>query len=119
MFTKKELEHLANLARIELGEKELSKYSKELNAILEYMAAVLPVSGTDLPGIREAIGHGEQAEYLAPPRDVNALSERIIRLLPNRSLCHRLGEVNQKRVQTKFTYEKMIEKSIGIIQHHL
>ncbi|MEW6008431.1 MAG: Asp-tRNA(Asn)/Glu-tRNA(Gln) amidotransferase subunit GatC [Candidatus Omnitrophota bacterium] len=37
MFTKKDLEKLATLARIELSPDELNKYSKELASILEYI----------------------------------------------------------------------------------
>ena len=37
MFTKEELKHLANLARIELDDEELEKYSRQLISILEYI----------------------------------------------------------------------------------
>lgn len=37
MFTKKELDHLATLARIELNDKEREKFSAELASILDYI----------------------------------------------------------------------------------
>lgn len=37
MITKKEVEHIAKLARLGLSEAEKEKYSKELNGILDYM----------------------------------------------------------------------------------
>ena len=36
MITKKEVKHVAKLARLGLTEKETSKYQKELSAILDY-----------------------------------------------------------------------------------
>ena len=37
MFTKKELDHLATLARIELNDEEQEKFSRELASILDYI----------------------------------------------------------------------------------
>jgi len=37
MLSQKQIQHLANLARIELTEKEIEKYQKEISAILDYV----------------------------------------------------------------------------------
>lgn len=37
MLTKEEIKHLAELARLELTEKETEKYQKQLSEILDYM----------------------------------------------------------------------------------
>jgi len=37
MITKKEVEHIAKLARLGLGEKEREKMQKELSSILDYI----------------------------------------------------------------------------------
>jgi len=37
LISKKQIEHIAKLARIELTEAEKNKYSKELSKILDYM----------------------------------------------------------------------------------
>jgi aspartyl-tRNA(Asn)/glutamyl-tRNA(Gln) amidotransferase subunit C len=37
MIDKKEVQHIASLARLRLEEKELEKYQKELSSILEYI----------------------------------------------------------------------------------
>lgn len=37
MLTSKEVEHIANLARIKLTEKEKGKFRKELSSILDYV----------------------------------------------------------------------------------
>lgn len=36
-LTKKEVEHIAKLARLELSEEELNKYGEQLSAVLEYI----------------------------------------------------------------------------------
>ncbi|MBI2057953.1 MAG: Asp-tRNA(Asn)/Glu-tRNA(Gln) amidotransferase subunit GatC [Candidatus Yanofskybacteria bacterium] len=38
MITEKEVEHIAQLARLELNEKEKTKFQKELSLILDYVA---------------------------------------------------------------------------------
>ncbi len=40
MLTKKQVEHVALLARLELSEAEKEKYATQLNAILEYAEAL-------------------------------------------------------------------------------
>ncbi len=37
MFSKKELQHLGNLARIEFSDSDLEKYGRELDSILDYI----------------------------------------------------------------------------------
>lgn len=37
-ITRKEVEHVANLARLQLTEEEAERYTKDLNAILEFAA---------------------------------------------------------------------------------
>ena len=49
MITEKEVEHIAQLARLELSEKEKTKFQKELSLILDYVAKLneLDVSKTE------------------------------------------------------------------------
>lgn len=53
MLTKEEVLHIAQLARIELDDTEVSHYQKELSAILDYIQKLehLPTDGV------EPIGH--------------------------------------------------------------
>ena len=59
-ITKKDVEHILKLARIELTESELVKYEKELSAVLEFVEKLNKVDtenvkpltgGTDLMGV--------------------------------------------------------------------
>jgi len=48
MLTKKEIEHIAGLARIGLDEKELKKYSKDISSILDWIEQLKEV---DVEGV--------------------------------------------------------------------
>lgn len=47
-ITKKEVAHVANLARLELSEQELEKYSKEIDKILTWIDQLSEVDTSDV-----------------------------------------------------------------------
>ena len=55
-MNKDEVKKLANLARLELTEEEVSKYSEDLEDILGYVKRVNDISGTDDKGRIESAG---------------------------------------------------------------
>jgi len=48
-LTLAEVEHIANLARLELSEEEKLRYCQQLSAILEYAARLQAVDTGDIP----------------------------------------------------------------------
>lgn len=80
------------------------------NAILESMAAGLPVVATDVGGNREAIVEGETG-FLVPPGDSSALADRILTLLENRPLAKTMGMAGRKRIETYFTLDQMVAET--------
>ncbi|MAZ29858.1 Asp-tRNA(Asn)/Glu-tRNA(Gln) amidotransferase GatCAB subunit C [bacterium] len=46
-MTKKEVQHLARLSRIAITDEEAETFTKEIDAILEYVSEVTEVAGTD------------------------------------------------------------------------
>lgn len=48
MISKKEVEHIAKLARISLTEKEIEKFQKELSSILDYIEKLKEVDITEV-----------------------------------------------------------------------
>ena len=48
MITKKDVEHVALLARLELSEVEKEKFTEQLNAILEYADALKQLDTTNV-----------------------------------------------------------------------
>jgi glycosyltransferase involved in cell wall biosynthesis len=82
------------------------------------MAAGLPVAGTDIPGIREAVGPDGFA-YLAPPGDAEALATKLAHLADDPQERRVLGEQNARRVRTEFSLPRMLEAHTGVLEREL
>jgi aspartyl-tRNA(Asn)/glutamyl-tRNA(Gln) amidotransferase subunit C len=54
-LTRKEVEEIALLARLHLGEDELERMQGELGAILEHVAALAAVDTADVPAMTHAV----------------------------------------------------------------
>lgn len=55
MITKKDVEHVALLARLELNEEEKEKYTEQLNQILHYADQLKKLDTTDVPPTAHAV----------------------------------------------------------------
>lgn len=75
------------------------------NAVLEGMAAGLPMIVTDVGGNSEAIRDGEQG-IVVPARDPARLAEALIRLAGDAELRSRMGAAARRRLQEQFTLER-------------
>ncbi len=84
------------------------------NALLESMAAGLPVVGTGVPGIREALGDVDDG-FLVPLGDARALAVALDRLSRDSDLRARVGERNRQRQVSHFGAERMLEKSVRLV----
>ena len=79
------------------------------NAIVEAMAASLPVIATDVGGNAEAIHHGVSG-FLVPPDDPGALAAAILRLLLDPSQAKAMGEAGEKLAAERFTTAAMMNR---------
>ena len=52
-LSKEEVEHIANLARLDLSEEEKIKYQKELSDILSYIDKLQEVDTSDVDGVAQ------------------------------------------------------------------
>jgi glycosyltransferase involved in cell wall biosynthesis len=77
-------------------------------ALLEAMAAGLPVVATAVGGVPEGVDDGTTG-LLVPPRDPDALADAMMRLLHTRDLRHRMGRAGQERVRKHFSVERMVK----------
>ena len=68
-------------------------------ALVEAMAAGLPVVATDIPGYREVVSDGVEG-LLVAPRDPEALAAGLVRVLTEPGLAARLGEAGRERALT-------------------
>jgi glycosyltransferase involved in cell wall biosynthesis len=73
------------------------------NAVLEYMAAGLPVVATTVGGVPEII-ENEVNGLLIPPENPAALSAAILRLLKDDQMCKRLGKAARERILERFNF---------------
>jgi glycosyltransferase involved in cell wall biosynthesis len=79
------------------------------NAIIEAMAASLPVVATNVGGNAEAVKDGYSG-LIVPSEDPEALSAAIIRLLLDRSQARVMGSAGKSLVAERFTSEVMMER---------
>ena len=84
------------------------------NALLECMVAGLAVAGTDVAGVREAVG-GDGLPLLAPVGDGDALGAALLRLAREPELRHELGARNQERVRSHFGVDRMLDEHVALI----
>jgi glycosyltransferase involved in cell wall biosynthesis len=80
------------------------------NAILESMAAGVPVVATNVGGVPELIDDGVTG-LLVPPRDPRALSSAICRLLGDPALAHGLASAAKRSVRECFSLERMLRET--------
>jgi glycosyltransferase involved in cell wall biosynthesis len=79
------------------------------NAIVEAMAAALPIVATNVGGNAEAVKDGVSG-FVVPSDDPAALSAAIIRLLSDPSLAKAMGEAGKDLVAENFTAEAMMNR---------
>jgi glycosyltransferase involved in cell wall biosynthesis len=87
-------------------------------AVLECMATGLPVAGTDIPGIREAVGE-EGLPFLAAPGDDEGLAQALLRLAEDEALRRTLGERNKERVRAEFNPERALAQHAELLAQAL
>jgi glycosyltransferase involved in cell wall biosynthesis len=79
------------------------------NAIIEAMAASLPVVATDVGGNSEAVKDGVSG-FIVPSEDVAALSSAMIRLLSDPSKAKEMGAAGRGLVEERFTIDAMMNQ---------
>ena len=90
-----------------------SKAEGFANAILEYMAAGLPVVATDVGGVREAILEGETG-YIVPSGNHEQMAQRMIQVLANNDNARAMGARGQAIVAEKFSSEHHLRNTLEL-----
>lgn len=77
------------------------------NAVLEAMAAALPVVASAVGGVPDAITDGRTG-LLVPAGDAAALSAALIRVMRDATLAASLGRNARAEVQARYSFEQMV-----------
>jgi glycosyltransferase involved in cell wall biosynthesis len=84
-------------------------------ALVEAMAAGLPIVATDVPGHRALLTHEETA-LLVPPADATALGAAIGRLLRETGLGPRLGAAARRRAEAEFSLANSVGQHLTLFE---
>jgi len=88
------------------------------NAVLEAMACGLPVVASEVGGIREVVQHG-QTGYLVPPRNPEALADRLCELLTQPALADSWGAHGRQLVEARYSFERMVNSIASLYDQAL
>lgn len=76
------------------------------NSVLEAMASGLPIVGSNIPGIREAVG-AENIKYLAVAGNACELADKILLFARDYEICRSVGSRNRQIIDNNFPVKKM------------
>lgn len=84
-------------------------------SILEALAMGRPVVTTDAPGCRETV-IPEQNGFLIPPRDTDALTAALERLITEPELVPAMGAASRKLAEEKFDVDKVNDAILSFME---
>lgn len=95
-----------------------SEYEGMPNAVMEAMAAGVPVVASDIPGHRDLVVPGETG-MLYPRGDRASICRETDKLLADAALRRQLGEAAQQRMLEEFSVERMVERHVELYRQVL
>jgi glycosyltransferase involved in cell wall biosynthesis len=87
-------------------------------ALMEAMAAGLPVVASDIPGNRPLVSDGQHG-LLVPPGDVEALATAIGRIWKEPGLAARLGPAARDRAMSRFSLDRTLDEHLALFENLL
>lgn len=79
------------------------------NAVIEGMAARLPMVVTDVGGNPELVAHGERG-LVVPPQRPQELADAIVSIIANRAAARALGDAGRAFVEKELTLDQLISR---------
>jgi glycosyltransferase involved in cell wall biosynthesis len=77
------------------------------NAVLEAMAAGLPIVASGVGGILELVDDGRTG-LLVPPGDAAALADRLCRMLDHPDVAASLGTRARAEAEARYSFDRMV-----------
>jgi len=84
------------------------------NAVLESMAAGLPIAATNITGIRDVVGPAG-VQFLAPPGDTDSLANVLLKLAADPELSARNGAQNRERIRAHYDSLRMCKETVNVL----
>lgn len=78
-------------------------------SLLEAMACALPVVVTEIPSNKEWVINGQNG-FLAPPKNPNEVSKRVLTVLKNSNIREEMGQRNLSIAKDKADWIKNVDK---------
>ena len=85
------------------------------NGVLECMEQGKAVVGTNISGLRQAMGDRYENVCLSEPNNPNSLAEKILGIITNNELREEIGLYNAKRIRKEFSVEQMVTNYLKLI----
>lgn len=95
-----------------------SEYEGLPNAVMEAMAAGVPVVATDISGNRDLVVEGETG-FLVPVGDRAAFARQTRKLLEDSDLARRFGAAGRQRILSDFSVERMVDRHAALYRELL
>ena len=83
------------------------------NSLIEAMAAGKPVIGTRVGGTPEIIEHWVNG-LLVPPKDPEALTWGVVRMLTDEALAADFGKAGRRIARERFSVDRMVDDTLQV-----
>ena len=86
------------------------------NGVLECMEQGKVVVGTNISGLRQAMGENYAERCLSEPNNPNSLAEKILGIINNNELRIEIGLYNERQILEEFSVEQMVNNYLDLIK---
>ena len=83
------------------------------NALIEAMAAGLPVVGTNVGAVVDVVSDGVSG-FIVPPGDVDRLFEALLKLIGDSDLRSRMGQAGRRVATERFSTERAVDQLVDL-----
>jgi glycosyltransferase involved in cell wall biosynthesis len=86
--------------------------------LVEAMACARPIITTNMPGCRELV-RADKNGFLVNPKDPAGLANVLALILPNKSLCQKMGYEGRKIALSEYSLLKVVNDTFNLYEYLL